>query len=129
MTSPFIEALSLMPRDEPIHDNVLEDVMLDSNTTLKIGVAVTVVGWLIFGLISCLTINSGGKAGRFVPEWYIKSNKKGSDKLAVTGWWIGILLFWPIIWMVYLIRAAEKGVGKCFGLCKWMKRDSEKELV
>ncbi|KAJ6439730.1 conserved leucine-rich repeat protein [Purpureocillium lavendulum] len=64
---------------------------------LKVLIPVSAVGWLLFGVICILCINGQGRAGRWVPEWYLDSDGTRRDKLAVGTWWLAILLMWPVI--------------------------------
>ncbi|KAJ4254468.1 hypothetical protein NW762_010067 [Fusarium torreyae] len=126
MDSSFIEALSLMPRNEITHTDVLDYSTLAPGTTLKVTTAVTVVGYLVFGLMSAMFINGRAQGGRWAPEWYRESNKAGYENLGLALWWIGILFFWPLVWISYLIFAAAKNFGKFIIYCK-VKRAEQVE--
>ncbi|KAJ3467654.1 hypothetical protein MRS44_005218 [Fusarium solani] len=71
----------------------------DPQTITKIVITASVVGWFVFGIISILVINGNGRAGRWVPEWYLDSRGRMKHKLAVLGWWVFVVLFWPLIWI------------------------------
>ena len=113
---PFVEGLSLIPRDTSANDNPLKSVNPSPDTTLKIVASVWVVGWLVFGLISVISLNSRGQAGYWIPDWYLDTDGKKRAKLSVTTWWACVLLFWPIIWIIYLVgitwRAIKRGWNK-----------------
>ncbi|UZP37122.1 hypothetical protein NXS19_004938 [Fusarium pseudograminearum] len=111
-TNPFIESLSLMPRHT---DDVLKSTNPSPDTTLKIVAAVWAVGWIMFGIISVVSLNARGRAGKWVPEWYLDSDGTKWAKLSVAAWWTFVVLFWPLIWIVYLVgitwRAMKRGYG------------------
>ncbi|EKJ70305.1 hypothetical protein FPSE_09522 [Fusarium pseudograminearum CS3096] len=111
-TNPFIESLSLMPRHT---DDVLKSTNPSPDTTLKIVAAVWAVGWIMFGIISVVSLNARGRAGKWVPEWYLDSDGTKWAKLSVAAWWTFVVLFWPLIWIVYLVgitwRAIKRGYG------------------
>ncbi|KAF5023223.1 hypothetical protein F66182_4731 [Fusarium sp. NRRL 66182] len=129
MMSPFIEALALMPRDT--NDSVLNTSSPSPRSTLKIVAATWASGWMVFGVITVVCINSQGRAGRWVPEWYLDSEGSRWDKLAVAGWWICVLLFWPVIWIGCLVKMIGRGIGKGVKRLRGKKSEGDKgtELV
>ncbi|EEU47192.1 uncharacterized protein NECHADRAFT_77401 [Fusarium vanettenii 77-13-4] len=90
----------------------------DPQTITKIVITAWVVGWFVFGIISILVINGNGRAGRWVPEWYLDSRGKMKHKLAVLGWWVFVVLFWPLIWIGYTVKKIVGVFASCVGKCK-----------
>lgn len=109
----FIEGLSLMPR----HNDVLKSTNPGPDTILKVVASVSTVGWIMFGLISVVSLNARGRAGRWVPEWYLDSEGTRWAKLSVLLWWTCVVLFWPIIWVVYLVGITWRAIKR--GYTKW----------
>ncbi|KAF5670490.1 hypothetical protein FHETE_4397 [Fusarium heterosporum] len=124
LSSPFIEALALMPRGAEVNDNVLNSSSPSPRTTLKIVAAMWACGWLVFGLISIISLNGRGRAGRWVPEWYLDYNSTKWAKLAVIGWWVCVMLFWPIIWVIVLFGATGRIIKK--RIAEWKEARKER---
>ena len=114
---PILQTIALMARDVVDNNNVLRDKALGPSATIRLVAAITTSGWITFGLIMGLVLNARGKASSFVPEWYLDSNGSAWAKLAVAVWWISIILFWPVICVVYVILAAGRGVRNLFLKC------------
>ncbi|UNI22757.1 hypothetical protein JDV02_008618 [Purpureocillium takamizusanense] len=70
---------------------------VDCDYIWKVLIPVSVFGWLIFGIICILCLNGQGRAGRWVPEWYLDSDRTRRDKLSVVLWWFAVLVMWPVI--------------------------------
>ncbi|KAF5621932.1 hypothetical protein F52700_10806 [Fusarium sp. NRRL 52700] len=115
--SPILQTIALMARDVEDNNNVLRDKALGPKATINLVAAITAGGWVTFGLIFGLVLNTRGKASSFVPEWYLDSNGSKWAKLAVAAWWVSIILFWPVICMMYLIFAAGRGIRNLFLKC------------
>ncbi|KAH7185959.1 uncharacterized protein B0J16DRAFT_343020 [Fusarium flagelliforme] len=96
-----------MPRDISANDNPLKSVNPSPDTTLKIVTSVWVVGWLVFG-------------------WYLDTDGKKRAKLSVATWWVCVLLFWPIIWIIYLVGITWRAIKR--GWNKW-KENKTKRLA
>ncbi|KAF9762856.1 hypothetical protein IL306_003325 [Fusarium sp. DS 682] len=124
---PLIQAMTLMARHAEDNDNVLNSTSPGPHTTLKIVAAISTVGWIVSGLISGLCLNGRGKAGRWVPEWYLDSNGTIWAKLAVAGWWMFVILFWPGIWVVYVIFATGRAIRKQFVKCVKRRKGNKEE--
>ncbi|KAF5985710.1 hypothetical protein FBULB1_2765 [Fusarium bulbicola] len=107
---PLIQTIALMARDVADNNNVLRDKALGPSATIKLVAAITAGGWITFGLIIGLVLNTRGKASSFVPEWYLDSEGCMWAKLGVAAWWVTIILFWPVICMGYVILAARRGI-------------------
>ncbi|KAM0421080.1 hypothetical protein ACHAPT_011151 [Fusarium lateritium] len=115
------------PVDLPEDSKKFDSHSPDAPTITKIVITASVCGWFVFGIISILVINSNGRAGRWVPEWYLDSRGRKKHKLAVLGWWIFIVLFWPLIWIGYTVRKIVGVIAACVG--KWKRRgDGIKKL-
>ncbi|KAF4995006.1 hypothetical protein FDECE_12940 [Fusarium decemcellulare] len=113
-----------IPVDAPEDNHGFDSASPDPHTTLKIVITMWICGWIVFGIISILCINGQGRAGRWVPEWYLDSKGTARDKLAIVGWWLAILLFWPLIWLGYLVRMLFSGIR---GWIKNWRRDKHQE--
>ncbi|KAF5981368.1 hypothetical protein FCOIX_4263 [Fusarium coicis] len=111
---PILKTIAFMARDVADNNNVLRDNALGPSATIRLVAAITTGGWITFGLIIGLVLNTRGKASSFVPEWYLDSNGSIWAKLAVAAWWVSIILFWPVICAVYMILAAGRGIRKFF---------------
>ncbi|KAM5346356.1 hypothetical protein ACJ41O_009361 [Fusarium nematophilum] len=92
----------------------------DAHTTVKIIATVWAFGWVCFGLITIMSINGLGRTGRWIPEWYLDSRGSAWDKLSVVGWWIFVILFWPLIWVADVVGMACGGVRELVG--RWKER-------
>ncbi|KAF5551594.1 hypothetical protein FPHYL_9100 [Fusarium phyllophilum] len=124
--APILQTIAIMARDVADNDNVLRDKALGPSATIRLVAAITTSGWITFGLIIGLVLNTRGKASSFVPEWYLDSNGSIWAKLAVAAWWVSIILFWPVICVVYVILAAGRGIRNLFLNCG-VKRKQETE--
>ncbi|KAG8424010.1 hypothetical protein J3458_000850 [Metarhizium acridum] len=69
----------------------------EHHNIVKVLIPISVVGWMLFGAICILCINGRGRAGRWIPEWYLDSEGKRWDKAAVGAWWLAVLFGWPLI--------------------------------
>lgn len=69
-------------------------------------------GWLLFGASCILCINGKGRAGRWVPEWYLDSEGKRADKALVGMWWLAVMVLWPVILPALLVGKLVKKVRK-----------------
>ncbi|CAH0052969.1 unnamed protein product [Clonostachys solani] len=58
---------------------------------------ITALGWLFFGMICVLSINGRGRAGRWVPEWYLDTLGTRRDRAWLVAWWVAVLVLWPVI--------------------------------
>lgn len=79
------------------------------NTPIVV-ITVSVVGYLIFGLIVAVFFN--GDAFSFLPQWYKRSQRSLPDKVAVVLWYLGIMIFWALIVPLYLIRMLMGWAGE-----------------
>lgn len=77
----------------------------DSSALWKLLIPISVCGWLTFGVICILCLNGQGRAGRWVPEWYLDSDRTRRDKLAVVLWWFAVLIMWPVILPLMGVRS------------------------
>ncbi|KAG6007135.1 hypothetical protein E4U21_006319 [Claviceps maximensis] len=58
----------------------------------KVLISMSILGWLAFGTICLLCINGHGRAGRWIPEWYLDSEGTRWDKVAVVAWWLAVVV-------------------------------------
>lgn len=70
----------------------------------KVLIPISVAGWVLFGASCILCINGKGRAGRWVPEWYLDSDGRQRDKALVVAWWAAVMVLWPVILPVLLVR-------------------------
>lgn len=70
----------------------------------EILIPISVAGWLLFGASCILCINGRGRAGRWVPEWYLDSEGRRWDKALVGMWWAAVMVLWPVILPVLLAK-------------------------
>ncbi len=84
----------------------------DGLGTFRILIPVTVVGWLLFGASCILCINGKGRAGHWVPKWYLDSEGTPRDRALVGAWWLAVLLLWPVILPALLARKLVRQVAK-----------------
>lgn len=105
-TSSLIIAASTMTDDDPMSPEPNHEVMR------AILIAVTVVGHLLFGIISIMCITAAGHGGMWIPEWYLDSEGKRGDRAALVGWWTIVALLWPVIWPTILIRKITTSARK-----------------
>ena len=73
---------------------------------------ITTAGWITFGVICILCINGQGRAGRWVPEWYLDSKGTKRDRAAVVAWWWAVLLFWPFILPAVVLGKLGRWTGE-----------------
>ncbi|OAA50702.1 hypothetical protein NOR_01152 [Metarhizium rileyi] len=69
----------------------------EPHNIVKVLIPISVVGWILFGAICILCINGHGRAGRWIPEWYLDSDGSRWDKAAVGAWWLAVIFGWPLI--------------------------------
>ncbi|KAG6026813.1 hypothetical protein E4U41_001163 [Claviceps citrina] len=95
----------------------------DAGSTAEVLVPISVLGWVVFGAMCILCINGRGRAGRWVPEWYLDSGGTRWDKAAVGAWWLAVMVLWPVI----LPCAAVGGVSR--RLAGWRAEGRKKRDV
>ncbi|KAL7951571.1 hypothetical protein V8C42DRAFT_304488 [Trichoderma barbatum] len=89
----------------PVHTPVSgEGTPYDPRAIVRVLIPISIAGWLLFGVICILCINGKGKLGRWVPEWYLDSKGTKRDKAMVVLWWVVVMLLWPMILPVLLVR-------------------------
>ncbi|KAG6032531.1 hypothetical protein E4U40_006143 [Claviceps sp. LM458 group G5] len=72
---------------------------------VKVLIPISIVGWLAFGAICVLCLNGHGRAGRWIPEWYLDSGGSRWDKAAVGAWWLAVVFAWPVILPSVAVRS------------------------
>ncbi|KAH6894458.1 hypothetical protein B0T10DRAFT_480509 [Thelonectria olida] len=82
----------------------------DHSTIIKVLALVSVVGWVFFGIMSITCINGQGRAGRWVPEWYLDARGTRRDKMALVIWWMAVVFLWPVILAVLVIKNGVRGM-------------------
>lgn len=82
------------------------------STLVKVLAPITVVGWLVAGVVCAAWINSRGRAGRWVPEWYLDSRGTKMDVLLLATWWAIVVVGWPVGVVFTFIRWVCQLVGK-----------------
>jgi hypothetical protein len=99
----------------------------DHSTVIKVVTLVSVFGWVFFGIMSIMCVNGQGRAGRWVPEWYLDARGSRLDKTVVVIWWLAVVLLWPVILPVLLIKNGVRGmVLHCKGVSSREWDDEEK---
>ncbi|EGX93008.1 hypothetical protein CCM_04380 [Cordyceps militaris CM01] len=92
---------------------------------LRLLIPITVAGWVMFGAGCILCINGRGRAGRWVPEWYLDSAGTRRDKALVASWWLAVLLFWPVILLGLLVSKVVRRVAKVVAKRRDRKRTED----
>ncbi|KAK7422945.1 hypothetical protein QQZ08_009303 [Neonectria magnoliae] len=101
----------MVPTSQPIQgDHDFKSPTPDHATIVKVLVLVSVFGWVFFGVMSILCINGRGRAGRWVPEWYLDSRGSAWNRASVVTWWIAVVVLWPVILPVLVLRVGFKGM-------------------
>ncbi|KAG6318177.1 hypothetical protein E4U22_005630 [Claviceps purpurea] len=79
---------------------------------VKVLIPISIVGWLAFGAICVLCLNGHGRAGRWIPEWYLDSGGSRWDKAAVGAWWLAVVFAWPVILPSVAVRSLSGRVRR-----------------
>lgn len=87
-----------------------EETAFDPKSIIRVLIPISIAGWLLFSVICILCINGKGKLGRWVPEWYLDSQATKRDKALVMLWWIAVMVLWPVILPVLLLRKVVRVV-------------------
>lgn len=104
-------ASRMVPTSIPLGgDHDFKSATPDPTTVVKVLILVSVFGWVFFGIMSILCINGRGRAGRWVPEWYLDSRGSRWDLVAVVAWWVTVMVLWPIILPALVVRMGVKGM-------------------
>ncbi|KAL7910848.1 hypothetical protein GGI35DRAFT_445770 [Trichoderma velutinum] len=90
-----------------------EGTTYDPRAIIRVLIPISIVGWLLFGVICILCINGKGKLGRWVPKWYLDSQGTMRDKALVMLWWIAVMVLWPVILPVLLLRKVIRVMKRC----------------
>lgn len=97
----------------------------EHHNIVKVLIPISVFGWILFGGICILCINGHGRAGRWVPEWYLDSEGTRWDKAAVGAWWLAVIFGWPLILPGIVVGATSKRIKACFAERKLEKKRRE----
>lgn len=81
-----------------------EGTPYDPSAIVRVLIPISIAGWLLFGVICILCINGRGRLGRWIPEWYLDSEGTRRDKALVVLWWLAVMVLWPVILPVLLVR-------------------------
>ncbi|PTB69171.1 hypothetical protein BBK36DRAFT_1097659, partial [Trichoderma citrinoviride] len=109
-TSPVVPFPYPYPWDDAEHglhpedDFQSEGTPYDPRAIVRVLIPVSIAGWLLFGVICILCINGRGKAGRWIPEWYLDSEGTRRDMALVVLWWVAVMVLWPVILPMLLVR-------------------------
>ncbi|PNP60433.1 hypothetical protein THARTR1_00457 [Trichoderma harzianum] len=90
-----------------------EETGYEPRAIMRVLIPISIAGWLLFGVICILCINGKGKLGRWVPEWYLDSQGTVRDKALVMLWWITVMVLWPVILPVLLLRKVIRVLKRC----------------
>lgn len=101
-----------LPKSVPIDQIEDPPTPYDYSHIIKVLIPVSIVGWILFGIICILCINGKGRAGYWVPEWYLDSAGARRDKIGVVLWWAGVILLWPGILPALAISKTTAKIGK-----------------
>ncbi|KAM3509518.1 hypothetical protein MY11210_006289 [Beauveria gryllotalpidicola] len=96
------------------------------DAALRLLVPVSAAAWVLVGGACILCINGKGRAGRWVPKWYLDSEGTRRDKALVAAWWLGVLLLWPVILPVLLLRKIARVVRKQVARRRQERRERDK---
>ncbi|TFB07382.1 hypothetical protein CCMA1212_000429 [Trichoderma ghanense] len=97
-----------------------EGTPYDPRAIVRVLIPVSIAGWLLFGVICILCINGRrGKAGRWIPEWYLDSEGTRRDRALVVGWWAAVIVLWPVILPMLVVG---EGVRVVNGWCGALRR-------
>lgn len=124
----YATKISYEPARRDIPPNAVQTNALKNNYTgddklglFQVLIPISVVGWTLCGAACILCINGRGKAGRWVPEWYLDSQGTRTNKTMVVLWWLAVMLLWPLILPLLMVR-------KCISRGqKILERDTTKE--
>lgn len=101
-----------------------EGTPYDPRAIVRVLIPVSIAGWLLFGVICILCINGRGKAGRWIPEWYLDSEGTRRDRALVVGWWVVVIVLWPVILPVLVVRKGVRVVKGWVGLMGKKRREA-----
>lgn len=72
---------------------------------LEILIPISVAAWIMMGVACVLCINGKqGRAGRWIPEWYLDSSSASCNKGLVVLWWVAVMLLWPALLPVQIVK-------------------------
>ncbi|KAL6893059.1 hypothetical protein HDV57DRAFT_513296 [Trichoderma longibrachiatum] len=112
-----------------------EGTPYDPRAIVRVLIPVSIAGWLLSGVICILCINGRGKAGRWIPEWYLDSEGTRRDRALVVGWWAAVMLLWPVIlpvlagrWVVGVVRGWVGFLRESGGMLRARERPGEEKV-
>lgn len=85
-----------------------------THETMAILIPITVLGWLLFGVICMLCVNKLSRgSGWWTPGWYRNGEKRHCKHTKLALWWIGFMLFWPLILPFLFVKMMIRVLGWC----------------
>ncbi|KAJ2973259.1 hypothetical protein NQ176_g6710 [Zarea fungicola] len=96
-------------------------------SAFRVLIPVSTIAWLLFGAACILCINGKGKAGRWVPEWYLDSRSSRWNKVLVVVWWLAVVVLWPVLLPVLLVGKVVKKVTKMVKKRERRRRQEDEE--
>lgn len=94
---------------------------------------ITAAGWILFGVICVLCVNGRGRAGRWIPEWYLDTKQLRRDKVELACWYFCVLVLWPALLPLLALRSIGSWVKgwKCFGGMgfKGLRKENKKTMT
>ncbi|KAM3440792.1 hypothetical protein MY4824_001919 [Beauveria thailandica] len=93
---------------------------------MRLLVPITVAAWVLVGSGCILCINGKGRAGHWVPKWYLDTEGTRRDKARVVAWWLAVLLLWPVILAALLLKSMARVVMKQVAKARTEKRERDK---
>lgn len=111
------------------HPNNGDDLGVNESgiSAFRVLIPVSTVAWLLFGAACILCINGKGKAGRWVPEWYLDSRSSQWNKALVVAWWLAVVVLWPVLLPVLLVGKVIRKVKKMVKKRQRRRRQEDEE--
>ncbi|KAM3500311.1 hypothetical protein MY10362_006507 [Beauveria mimosiformis] len=120
--------LALSARDASLQDdfNTPHESINGPGQAMRLLVPITVAAWVLVGSGCILCINGKGRAGHWVPKWYLDAEGTRRDKALVAAWWLAVLLLWPVILTALLLRSIARVVMKQVAKRRTEQRERDK---
>ncbi|KAM3528375.1 hypothetical protein MY4038_005913 [Beauveria bassiana] len=126
--TPTLAFSALRDRASLPGDNTSPHESINSpGEAVRLLVPISVAAWVLVGSGCILCINGGkGRAGYWVPKWYLDAEGTRRDKALVVAWWLAVLLLWPVILPALLLRKMARVVMKQVGKVQTRRRERDK---
>ncbi|KAM0669495.1 hypothetical protein ACQRIT_004618 [Beauveria bassiana] len=126
--APTLAFSALRDRASLPGDNTSPHESINSpGEAVRLLVPISVAAWVLVGSGCILCINGGkGRAGYWVPKWYLDAEGTRRDKALVVAWWLAVLLLWPVILPALLLRKMARVVMKKVGKVQTRRRERDK---